>query len=576
MKNFKRVISLSLSLLMLISLLASCGPKSDNNDEPKPGTKVKDDGKAATITYKRYPQQKVPDTKFKDTIIGKQILEKTKVTVNLAASSAIVTDIIQDFAANDIPDIFYVDANEADRRYIYQVDKAAKDGVLADMTPYLDNFPEIKSAIENPALPKYCDYLINNTAFKGKKFFVPTHYTSSDRDKPWLSGYGFFIRGDIQKTLNIASPTEFKTTEEFRSLLKKIDAGKFKDVTGGKMYAFGIHNPESTQLVSALTRPFDFGGQGRIDFINGKLRHVSQTKYARESALWVKSLVDEGLMDPESFSQKGDIAQEKLNKGKYGVFPIWASYALPDRGFGNNLIQLGKTDWPYQPLGNLPNWKNEKQFTINRAAEAFSLIGFAKGKNVLPALRFLNYVNTTEGIITAHLGAEGEQWVINENGKAMVKDEVFKKFKSNDFKYKVLGYDELAFLTTIHGYGANEYSSFGGNERTSTYQNDSRMADLEEIFVGKNIPNPKIIDKLNLSVLTTEYSNAENVNAGLLEYDAVMRRCFLAKSVAQVDAELKNYEKQVKLSGIDKYLEWLEKQYKESPDKYTTYTTDVQ
>ncbi len=570
----KKILAAALAATMLFSVLVGCTDKGDGGTGANATVnKETSDAKKeyALIKYKSYAGPSDSDTAFKNTVVGKEIKKAINVELEFLPSSSNATDIITDFASDSIPDFFVATTSPVNYMQLGQVNKAANENVLADMAPYLDNYPTLK-AVFDTKLPAFSDFVVNNPDFKGKKYILPSSYTMSEN--PWLSGWGLYIRDDVAKKHNVALPKNFKTTDELYNLLKTIKSGNHKDIVGKNMYPLGFLQPWP-QAMAALTRPFDFGGTMRIGEKDGKITHMIDTPFVDQQISWVRKLLAEGLLDPESFTQKQQQGDEKMKQAKYGVTALFAITAVEENEPNKTLLSVAP-QMQYKPMGNLANNKGEELMTVNRGMEATQIYAISKKANVKGVLRFLEYVNSEEGRLLVTLGRNEQEWDFNEKGFAEMKKDVYQKLKTDPNFYNEMGIGNLTWFTLITGRYNPETNYFGADETTPTYQSDPSYFNRIQKTVQTMMPKVKVVDKLNIDLLLQTYPQKEQITAPLSEYNDILIRCYVEKTDASATALLNGYRKTLKDNGLDDYIKYLQKEHTANKDKYATYVTDVQ
>ncbi|MCL2708639.1 MAG: hypothetical protein FWF03_05935, partial [Defluviitaleaceae bacterium] len=306
--------------------------------------------------------------------------------------------------------------------YIKKLEKSSREGLFAEISGLLStNAPNLNVLINRPQVPSFIRNLVINPENDGEIYFLPHGYF----DEPYLTGWGLFIRGDIADALGVQTPDRdyIRTPERFYDLLVRIRDGYFMDTQGMPVYPLGIIDVWP-HTMAAIARPFDFGGAGKIDFLNGKLQFFIQTPFAWDNIVWIRRLIDNGLIDPDCFTDGYESGVEKLSNGRYAVTPFYRFMPTSFNGFTNAMTGQNP-EMAWRSLGNMENWMKEQHMTlaaVNPFEDASSTAGvvmFNSNTNYLgDVMRMLDWMNTMTGRATVEIGWEDDDWYWNEDGLA--------------------------------------------------------------------------------------------------------------------------------------------------------------
>lgn len=529
----------------------------------------------ATLTFKNYASPSSANETFPDSKIGKIIKEDLGITYTASASSSDPNEMLNDLASGNVPDIFVCWASPANLLQLNTVQKAAKENVLADLSPYLEkDAPSINEVIKSEKMPIFLKSILFDESFGGKQYFLPVNYSLNE---PWYSGWGMYIRDDVAKKINVTTPTVINSTDDLYNILVKIKNAGVKDTFGKTAYPMGLIQPW-TQIISAIARPFDFGGSSKLGISDaGKAELFITTNYAKEQIKFFRKLIAEKLIDPESFTQKYETGKEKIGQGKYAVTSSFTTGITPE--YAEQIKTLVETNaaMEYKPLGNLKTHLGENTYVINRGMEASLLICISKKANVRAALKLMEYCVSRDGKAIVNMGIEGENWFWNNKGFAeMTKDSYANMLKNTPGFIGGLGVNTLSLFSRITGNDNQDYNVFGGNGTNATYQNDPFKDNKVKKIVDDIMPNKKVIDKLNLSFILQKYPKKDNIGPVISEAEETLLKCYLAKSDDAANKILEGYVQTLNKNGLQEYLSFVEKTYNENKDKYATYVTDVQ
>ncbi|HHY81158.1 MAG TPA: extracellular solute-binding protein, partial [Clostridiales bacterium] len=109
--------------------------------------------------------------------------------------------------------------------------KAATEGLLFDLTDYIDKYPNIKKLYEIGVARDFKEFDLFHPDFGGRIYLIPQQTPGENPEDVTNWAYGVYARGDILRELGI-KPEEVNTSEKVYELLVKIKEGDFKDITG--------------------------------------------------------------------------------------------------------------------------------------------------------------------------------------------------------------------------------------------------------------------------------------------------------------------------------------------------------
>lgn len=574
MKKCKHLVFGIIFLFILNIVLVGCGGSKDG---PTQSQDLNAPIGEAKLTFKNYASPAAANDTFPDSKIGKIIKDNFGITFTILASSSDSNsnEMMNDLASGNVPDIFVCWASPANLAQLNTAQKAARENVLADISPYLEkDAPSINEVIKSEKMPIFLKSILFDESFGGKQYFLPVNYSLNE---PWYSGWGIYIRDDVAKKINVTTPTVINSTEDLYNILVKIKNAGIKDTFGNDTYPLGLIQPW-TQIMSALARPFDFGGSSKLGINDaGKAELFITTNYAKEQIKFIRKLLDEKLLDPESFTQKYEEGKKKIGWGKYAVTSSFTTGITPE--YADQIKSLVDTNpaMEYKPLGNLKTHLGENTYVINRGMEASLLICISKKANVRAALKLMEYCVSRDGKAIVNMGIEGENWFWNSKGFAeMTKDTYNNVTKNTPGFIGGLGLNALGLFSRITGNDNQDYNIFGGNGTNAMYQNDPFKDNKVKKIVDDIMPNRKVIDKLNLSYIMQKYPKKDTIGPVISGIEETFLMCYLAKDDAEANKILEGYIQTLNKNGLQEYLSFVEKTYNENKDKYATYVTDVQ
>jgi putative aldouronate transport system substrate-binding protein len=310
-------------------------------------------------------------------------------------------------ASGDYPDMFllvpYID-------HFTQSDllRFGQQGVFIPLNDLIDKYaPNIKKVLDNNP-----DYKAMNTAPDGKIYGLGQFaacYHCSFPNKMW-------VNSTWMKKLNIQTP---KTTEDFKKML---EAFKTKDPNGngkqdevplsGSTETFGVH------VIPFLMNAFIYDDDHTyLTLNNGKVDIAANKPEWKEGLKYIKSLYDEGLIDPGAFTQNAE-AFKKIGENKdaqilgagAGMHPA----IFVDISDGNRYSK----DYDSIPPLTGPNNVSYATFSYSgNAGASFVITNKASKEAQIAAVKALDYLYTFEGQIAANAGIENVDWRKPKDGE---------------------------------------------------------------------------------------------------------------------------------------------------------------
>ena len=329
MKNFKRVLSLVLALIMTMAL-AACGGNGDaglSNGEVvdvDPATLQFPLAETAELNgLTNYPvgSESEPNNRT----IFQRLEEQTNVHINWKAiqSDQWGEKIALEMAnVKTLPDfIFNAGFGDADLL------KYAKQGVIINVEEYIEKYMPNLTAV----FAKYPEYKAMCTDEEGHIWALPwIEQLGANKTAIQTVGNMSFINVAWLDFLGLEKP---ETVEEFEATLVA-----FRDNAAALQAEFGIEGsiiPMSCILNDGDQDPYiliNGFGEGYGDPDRGRHINVTDDKKVvcsatsegfKEGTAWLHSLYEQGLIDPEAFTQDWSTYVAKGKSGRYGVCFSW-------------------------------------------------------------------------------------------------------------------------------------------------------------------------------------------------------------------------------------------------------------
>jgi len=405
----------------------------------------------------------IPDDMFNNPV-AKVIREKTGVSIEIINVTQNETERVNMmFATQDFPDI-YAGPAWAGGGEIESTLKGAQENQLVDLTPYLEQYPNLAVSVAKENVPPHMwERYFNPDNFGGKSYMLYSVNPSSPADvKDWL--YNQYVRKDIAEAIGI-DPQSVRTPDDFYNFLKAIKDGGFEENGQPVIPLGGFHGGWAIDIMNKM---FYNGASGWVFDENGNAHFDFMIPERVEAILYIRKLVEEGLIDPEAFVQSRAIADEKAVQGRIAVLSAHY-YSIYDtiRPFVD-----ARPEAEYVPVGPL-NDASGDPFKTRLVGQGSNVIAIPHtSKNPDAAARLLNFLFSDEGQLLAKYGIEGVHYDMAD-GYPVAKKEWIEKQKEDPNALRNEGIGIYANLT-----GPNKTFSLLGGE--FGHQHDPKFELIEE------------------------------------------------------------------------------------------------
>ena len=367
------------------------------------------------------------------------------------------------FAAMDFPDMFNAPFWGGVGGETGVIKRAIADGLLFDIGPYLEHFPNIQRAYEIGVISQlYYERDIRDPMFvTGGTHIIPIQ-TPGDEYHVINWGDGVFVRGDVPIALGI-DPSTINTQELLLDFMRAARDYGFYDAHGNPVTIIGTNFHDGWGLHMFLQ---GFNRQSWTSFMqldDGSWTHTELTDRWIEQELFVWRMVNEGLYDVEAFRHTGDQANEKVGNGR-------ALFAGPR--FGNVITATRVTgmyhsnpEMRFVPVGPFIDWYGNPivQFESYGRTGSPSIFIPYNTTNILAALTWLDFINTPEGMEFTQYGIEGLTFERNADGQPRLVTDILNRRTAGDDTWREImldagaGYMDIIFADQrIHWFGERE------------------------------------------------------------------------------------------------------------------------
>ncbi|MCL1787050.1 MAG: hypothetical protein FWG38_03615, partial [Defluviitaleaceae bacterium] len=205
------------------------------------------------------------------------------------------------FASMDFPDMFNAPFWGGHGGETGIIKRAIADGLIFDIGPYLEHFPNLQRAYEIGVISQlYYERDIRDPMFTTGGTYVFPQQTPGDAYHITNWGDGVFVRGDVPKALGF-DPEDIRTQDQLLEIMRAARDHGFLDIHGNPVMIVGSNFHDGWGTHGFLQ---GFSRQAWTDFIpleDGSWTHAELTDRWVEEHLFMWRLVNEGLYDVEAF-----------------------------------------------------------------------------------------------------------------------------------------------------------------------------------------------------------------------------------------------------------------------------------
>ncbi|MFV0399894.1 MAG: hypothetical protein ACK5LX_04645 [Oscillospiraceae bacterium] len=480
--------------------------------------------------------------------VAQAIIEKLGVSLNVETITTSETEkLALVFASGDVPDItnapFWdtIPGGEGE-----QIKNAALDGMLLDLNPYVDQFPNVKRAMEENISTAFSELHYENADFAGARYIIPNKPMTKEDTTNWA--YGVYARKDILESLGV-EPTSITTADELYDLLNKIKDGGFTDISGKPVIPAGNwHNGWSYDQYTLTFWPG--GNNTRWEVVDGKIVHEYMREEETEKILYMRKLVSEGLYDAEALTQTDTLGKEKMATGRVATFGCHWPHM---NGFFESTLYLTNPEMEYVVLGPFLRTDGTPATTESRlGAYGFGCL-FLSADIEQPerALGLIDYLSSDEGWTLAKFGIEGTHYT--REGDIVTRTEEWTTTKAQDqqtYYLEGFGFENLAMDDREKSYGWSvEYNKpgwvYAREVRDLVFFDGYTAKDIAEQWEGKA--------EFDATMATVNYEDLKKV-------------AITAASDDEAIKILEDYRQKMRDAGYDEMMAFIQEKMDADPN----------
>ncbi|MGY5238210.1 ABC transporter substrate-binding protein [Clostridium tertium] len=426
----KKVLSLLLAGLMTTSIFVGCGKKEKGSTSAG--------GDKEPITFTIFSADLTEDMVFDDDV-AKKITELTGVTLKFEHPVAGDTQAVPlMIAGGEYPDLIYAKGDTSkliDAGAILKLDDYIEESGDNIKALYGDQLNRLRNSNEDPSIYTVGTYGVVNKVFAPSGTMQIQHQALKDLGYP-----------------------EIKNLKDYEKALKDYLAKSPTTESGEARIGLSLMASDWRWLITVgnkatLTAGIPDDGQFVVNDETGEATYKFLIDESREYFRWLNHMNAEGLLDPESFTQKEDTYKAKIAAGRVvGLSDADWDY----QASVTSLIAEGKDEATY---AKLPVVMDETKH-IDQSLKDYGFTGgwgvaiTSSCENPDRAFQFLDWLASDEAQILLNWGIEGTHYKINEDGKREFLPEIQEQRNTDADFGKKTGVGKYVYPFPQRGIGA--------------------------------------------------------------------------------------------------------------------------
>jgi putative aldouronate transport system substrate-binding protein len=542
----KKACFVILGAIMVVASLSASGQRSQTTDSNDVRLKM-------LICWNG--GYKVPNDQYNNPV-AKLIREKTGVTVEFEGIMMSEMEKLNlMFASGDMPDIVNAPFWGGNSGETGVIKKAAAEGRLLPIEDMLEKYPNVKRAYDIGVISqKYLETDLKDPSFNGHLYLIPqetpgntTHITN------WA--YGVFVRSDVPKALGIDEKS-IKTHDDLYNFMVKARDYGFKDVNGN-----------DTIVATTYHNGWDYGRYAEnfraqkltyfVDNGDGTLNYSWLTPGWIEENLFIWKLVNQNILDKECFKTNDTLADQKVGNGTALFFA--AQYITGINATKQTGLYNTHPEMRYIPIGPMNDVDGNPLVQVESMGRSGSPVIFfpTTCKDLDAAFRYIDYINTLEGMTLALYGIEGQTFVRNAAGQPRLNADLLVRKRNGDASWEDV-LREVGGKDYISGrlwYGNLKIDWFGEDEVGAADAAVQEIEDYKKLRPARQFPG------YSLDAYQSQFPQYAAVSRIAFEGDIIKtytERAYFAPTEAEARKILTDFQTYLRTQENGVFMRFLE------------------
>nr|WP_225229336.1 extracellular solute-binding protein [Paenibacillus gallinarum] len=389
----QKIVLLSLSFALL--LMAGCSSSTPNAGSSEGAKGEGNSGAAKVKVFKSHTgigTMPTPDDPHVKYVAEKTGVQYELITTPPGSEPSEYLNLM--IASDDLPDILRP-IGGVEQTLIQQGGALPLDELLPEYAPNVWK-----------SIPQEAWDIVRSASPDGKIYYVPKVFLVPERAP--------LIRKDWLDKVGLEMP---KTGDEYVEMLKVF---RDKDPNGnGKADELPTSGREFGRWMDHLFAMYGVAmweGYPEWDIYDGKIQYAGTTDNMRDAIKFIRMLYEEKLLDNETFLNKGEVWQAKINNNLVGSW-----YHLPASIRDRYNAMLTQAPDAYVAAMPLPKVEGYEAFVTQKSmGEPEWMIPTTKQENAPNALKLLDFFYNSENEEFVRFGLEGEQHEVKDGRKVII------------------------------------------------------------------------------------------------------------------------------------------------------------
>ena len=458
------------------------------------------------------------------------------------------------FAADNVPDAVnapYWGAEPGGEGAI--LINGAIEGMVKDISPYLDQFPNIKALYETEGVlsASVMKNLIHNEKYpEGAIYFIPNDVDANADEYRSVYGDTLYARADVLEAVGVKAE-EVRTIEDLVNLLETIRDSGLTDWNGAAIIPLGTgHDGWRNANIYNWLRGNNISNWRRLE--DGTVTYYLFTDYVENRINLMRRLLSEGLMDVECLTQTDEVAQAKVLQGSYGVISVDAN-AVTNVFYYDNGIVNSHPEARWVPLG-LTNLDGNNCVDVYQKGYSGGGVTFFRAdieeNKLLALLSLMDWMCSDEGAAFNSYGVEGVTFEYDEQHRPVLLSDVQAKI-DEDSKVR-------------YNYGIKQFNAFNIYSKDNTRWPRSReeMTAKEAAYQDMcNFFRPRVeVSGMSVEELLSGWEGYDELNDNLatLDVGTMIQRAYYFETDEEVAKMIDDLRAKAVGFGIEDAMKYIQ------------------